>query len=221
MPNRAAIRSMRSCRFWPTPKPRPSTTRADLIPEKYRHAVTYFKAALGLRLLRDEILGPERFDWAFRKYIADWAYKHPKPSDFFRAMASEGGEDLAWWWRGWFMQNWQLDLAVTAVAYVEGDPRKGASVTVETHDKLVAPSSVEVRYDDGTTRRLALPVETWLLGGKAVMHLDGGPPILSVTVDPDRRLPDRDRVNNTFVHGPSGVSSDERGRRMAGPLASR
>ena len=181
------------------PEAPPITTRADLIPEKYRHAVTYFKAALGLRLLRDEILGPERFDPAFRKYIAAWAYKHPKPSDFFRAMASEGGEDLSWWWRGWFMENRQLDLAVTAVAYVEGDPRKGASVTVETHDKLVAPSSVAVRYDDGTTRRVALPVETWLLGGKAVMHLDGGPPILSVTVDPDHRLPDRDRGNDTFV----------------------
>ena len=28
-------------------------------------------------------LGPERFDWAFRKYIRDWAFKHPAPSDFF------------------------------------------------------------------------------------------------------------------------------------------
>ena len=185
------------------PEAPPILTRADLIPEKYRHAVTYFKAALGLRLLRDEILGPERFDPAFRKYIADWAYKHPKPSDFFRAMASEGGEDLSWWWRGWFMENWQLDLAVTGAAYTDGDPRKGASVTVETRDKLVAPSAVEVRYVDGTTRRVALPVETWLLGGTAVMHLDGGPPIVSVTVDPDQRLPDRDRSNNTFVIVPA------------------
>ena len=59
--------------------------------------------------------------------------------------------------RGCFKENWQLDLAVTAVAYIDGDPRKGASVTVETHDRLVAPSSVEIRYDDGATRRLPLP----------------------------------------------------------------
>ena len=177
----------------------PILTRADLIPEKYRHTVTYFKAALGLRLLRDEILGPERFDAAFRKYIADWAYRHPKPSDFFRAMQSEAGEDLAYWWRGWFMENWQLDLAVTGAAYIDGDPKKGATVSLETRDKLVAPSSVEIRYADGTVRRVGLPVESWLLGPKAVLNLDGGAPISSIVVDPDQRLPDRDRSNNTFV----------------------
>ena len=45
-------------------------TRADQISEKYRHPLTYFKSALGLVLLREQILGPERFDWAFRKFIA-------------------------------------------------------------------------------------------------------------------------------------------------------
>jgi hypothetical protein len=177
----------------------PILTRADLISEKYRHPVTYFKAALGLRLLRDEILGPERFDAAFRKYIADWSFKHPKPSDFFRAMDSEAGEDLSWWWRGWYLNNWRLDLAVTGVAYVDGDPAKGAKVTVETHDKLVMPSVVEIRYADGAARRVPLPVETWELGGKAVIPLAGGPPILSATVDPDHKLPDEDRGNNSFT----------------------
>ncbi|MGZ6037929.1 MAG: M1 family metallopeptidase, partial [Phenylobacterium sp.] len=76
-------------------------SRADTIREKYRHPVTYFKAAFALTLLREEILGPERFDPAFRKYIADWAYKHPKPSDFFREMESAGGEDLSYFWRGY------------------------------------------------------------------------------------------------------------------------
>jgi hypothetical protein len=171
----------------------PIMTRADLISEKYRHAVTYFKAALGLRLLRDEILGPERFDAAFRKYTADWAFKHPKPSDFFRAMDSEAGEDLTWWWRGWFMENWQLDLAVTGVAYVDGAPDKGARITVETRDKLVAPSIVEVRYADGSVKHTAVPVESWQLGGKIVLRVEGGPAIVSVTIDPDR-----DRSNNTY-----------------------
>ena len=50
---------------------------ADMVKEKYRHPATYFKAALGLVLLREEIIGPERFDPAFRKYIATWAYRHP------------------------------------------------------------------------------------------------------------------------------------------------
>ncbi len=66
-------------------------TRSDQVREKYRHPLSYFKSALGLVLLREQILGPERFDWAFRKFIADWSFKHPAPSDFFRAMNSAGG----------------------------------------------------------------------------------------------------------------------------------
>ena len=50
----------------------PILTRADAIREKYRHPITYFKSAFGLRLLREDILGPQRFDWAFRKFIRDW-----------------------------------------------------------------------------------------------------------------------------------------------------
>src|SRR3569623_256166 len=93
----------------------PILSRADTVTEKYRHPVTYFRAALGLRLLRDEILGPDRFDPAFRRFIAAWAFRHPKPADFFRAMESDTGEDLSWWWRGWYANNWQLDLAVEGI----------------------------------------------------------------------------------------------------------
>jgi hypothetical protein len=180
----------------------PILTRADVIPETYRHPVTYFKSALGLMLLRNDILGPQRFDAAFRKFIADWAFKHPKPSDFFRAMESEGGEDLSWWWRGWYVNNWQLDLAVANVAYIDNNPAHGAHIRVETHDKLVMPTQLEVRYVDGTTTRLALPVETWILTDHAELTLPGGPAIKSVTIDPDHHLPDRDRTNNSFSPPP-------------------
>jgi hypothetical protein len=181
------------------PKAPPILTRADLIPETYRHTVTYFKAALGLRLLRDVILGPQRFDPAFRKYIADWSFKHPKPSDFFRTMDSEAGDDLAWFWNGWYLHNWQLDLAVTGINYVDGDPAKGAKVTIETKDKLILPTKLEVRYADGSVKRIDVPVEFFELGGTAELSLPGGAAISSVTIDPDHVLPDRDRSNNSFT----------------------
>jgi hypothetical protein len=173
-------------------------TRADEISEKYRHPVTYFKSALGLRLLRDVILGPDRFDPAFRKFIADWAFKHPTPSDFFRTMSSESGEDLDWWWRGWYFNNWRMDLAVSDVAYVDGDPAKGATVTVESRDKLVMPSLVEVRYQDGHTARFPLPVETFIQRDRSTINVPPGR-IAQVVLDPDHVLPDGDRSNNSFV----------------------
>src|SRR5699024_1077932 len=103
----------------------PIVTRPDVIPGKYRHPVTYFKAAFGLMLLRNQVLGKDRFDPAFKGYIRTWAYKHPSPSDFFRYMDSAAGEDLSWFWREWFFHNWKLDMAVEGVKYVDNDPSKG------------------------------------------------------------------------------------------------
>jgi hypothetical protein len=171
-------------------------TRADAIKEMYRHPVTYFKTAYGLVLLREDILGPERFDIAFRKFIADWAFKHPKPSDFFRAMESEGGEDLTYFWRGFFLNTWQHDLAVTGVAYTDGDAKKGAAVTVANLGQLVIPATLRVTFEDGTARDIRVPAETWLQNTSHAFAIDGGKAIREAVIDPDRRLPDRDRGNN-------------------------
>ncbi len=173
-------------------------TRADQVSEKYRHPLTYFKSALGMVLLREQILGPERFDWAFRKYIADWSFKHPAPSDFFRAMESSGGEDLSWFWRGWYMNNWTLDLAVKSVVPAQGGWDKGAVVTIANLDRLVMPATVEIAFRNGTRTRMKLPVETWVQKGEAQIRLDSTQPVSSVTIDPDHVLPDKDRSNNTL-----------------------
>ena len=173
-------------------------TRGDAIRETYRHPVTYFKAAFGLTLLREDILGPDRFDPAFRKYIADWAYKHPKPSDFFREMESAGGEDLSWFWRGYFLNNWTHDMAVTNVAYVNGEPGKGAQVTVANLGQLVLPATLRVTYRNGDKREIRIPVETWMQTGSHAFTLEAGGLIAEANVDPDHRLPDVDRGNNSF-----------------------
>jgi hypothetical protein len=172
---------------------------ADSYTFQLGHPVSYFKGAYGMVLLREQVLGPERFDWAFRKYIRDWAFKHPSPSDFFRAIQSEGGEDLTWFWRGWYFNNWNLDLAVEDVAYVDGDPTKGAKITVANLDRMVMPSTLEVRYSNGAAERIALPAETWILRGSTTLTLAGNGSIASVIIDPDHVLPDKDRSNNVFT----------------------
>ncbi len=176
----------------------PMLIGADMVPEKYRHPVTYFKSAYGLVLLREQIIGPARFDPAFRRFIATWAYKHPSPSDFFRFMESETGEDLGWFWRGWYQHNWRLDLAVQKVAYTDGDYRKGADVTVANLDQLVLPATLEVVYDDGSKQDVRVPWETWQQHHTYVIHVDGIRKVKSATLDPTHALPDRDRNNNTF-----------------------
>ena len=172
---------------------------ADATPEKYRHPVAYFKSALGLVLLREQILGPDRFDPAFRKYIAAWAYRHPTPSDFFRFIESESGEELSWWWRGWYFNNWQLDLGVREAKYVDGDPAKGVAVTLESRQQLVMPATLRIEFADGSSVDRRIPVETWMQSGAPVVSLPTARRIARFSIDPDARLPDNDRGNNGYA----------------------
>lgn len=174
------------------PKAPPILSRSDTVVEAYRHPVTYFKSALGLKLLREQILTPARFDPAFRRFIAAWAFRHPKPADFFRAMESEAGEDLSWWWRGWYAENWQMDLAV---GRIERAASGAPLVRVEARDRLIMPVTLRVTYADGHTADVRLPAETWIRSPSVAVAVPAGV-VRSAELDPDHVLPDRDRSNN-------------------------
>ncbi|HLR37791.1 MAG TPA: M1 family metallopeptidase [Chitinophagaceae bacterium] len=178
---------------------KPIMTRADAFAGDVIHPVTYFKAAFGLVLLRNVILGKERFDYAFKQYTKAWAYEHPSPADFFRAINNFAGADLNWFWRGWFYNNWQLDQAVKSVKYVDGKPEKGANVTIENLKKLPMPVIVKVIEENGNSRKLKLPVEVWEKDGEATFKVNTTSGIKEVLLDPDKVLPDVDRGNNIWL----------------------
>jgi len=75
----------------------------------------YFKPAIGLHILRETILGPEQFDFAFKTYANRWKFKHPYPEDFFRTMEDATAYDLDWFWRSWFYSTDYVDLAIKEV----------------------------------------------------------------------------------------------------------
>ncbi len=72
----------------------------------------YSKPATGLNILRETIMGRELFDYAFKEYARRWAFKHPEPADFFRTMEDASGEDLDWFWRGWFYSTEVCDISL-------------------------------------------------------------------------------------------------------------
>jgi hypothetical protein len=77
----------------------------------------YVKVATGLHVLRETIMGRELFDFAFKEYARRWAFKHPTPADFFRSMEDASGEDLDWFWRGWFYSTDATDISIDSVKY--------------------------------------------------------------------------------------------------------
>lgn len=168
----------------------------------------YFKPSAGLTILREQVLGKERFDTAFREYIKRWAYKHPTPDDFFRTIENVAGEDLAWFWRGWFINNWRLDQAVTSIKYVKNDPAKGVVISIENNDKMVMPIVVDVKTKTGKVSRIKLPVEVWQRNKEWSFKHNSTEEIESVTIDPDHVFPDYNSANNVWKSGTGKIEKD-------------
>ena len=81
----------------------------------------YVKVATALHVLRETVMGRELFDYAFKEYARRWAFKHPTPADFFRTMEDASGEDLDWFWRGWFFGIDATDISIDTVKYFRPD----------------------------------------------------------------------------------------------------
>ena len=158
----------------------------------------YSKTGYGLYLLRQEILGPERFDYAFRSYIRRWAFKHPQPRDFFRTMNEVSGEDLSWFYQEWFFNNWLLDQSVESVAYVSQDPAKGSLITIENKGQAAMPVTAEITETGGRKTTVRLPVEIWQRGGTWTFRANTTTPLTQVVLDPTKIMPDVNRGNNTW-----------------------
>jgi hypothetical protein len=175
----------------------PIMTRPDVIPGNEVYTVQYQKVAYVLTLLREHIVGPEQFDFAFRKYIRDWAYKHPTPWDFFSSINNATGEDLNWFWKAMFVQNYKLDQSVTKITNPPKGQRGKALVIFENMERAAMPLQIEVTFENGNKEFHNLPVEVWEQGSVYKFIPDAEGVVTKVVVDPKNIFPDMNRANNT------------------------
>ena len=162
----------------------------------------YVKTSLGLDMLRNVVLGPDRFDYAFNQYIKHWAFKHPLPYDFFRAMNDAAGEDLNWFFQPWFFTTDKLDQTVQSVKPVkQDDPSAGSFITLVNKEKLAMPVDLKITQANGKTETIHLPVNIWQRGGVWTFKYPSTSEIQTIVLDPDNQLPDVNRKNNTWKSG--------------------
>lgn len=176
----------------------PVMTTPQNMQERNIGDLAYRKPGLGITLLRDHILGPERFDRAFRTYMRYWAYKHPAPDDFFRTIENVAGENLNWFWRGWFLHNWRLDQAIGDVQYEDNDPLRGAYITIDNLEKMPMPVVMDITTVSGKKERIKLPVEIWERNISFTYKYPSTEEIVAVELDPDRVFPDHNPHNNRW-----------------------
>lgn len=179
------------------PEMQPIMLTADQIRPDLLGQLAYYKPAMGLRFLREVLAGPERFDPAFKQYIREWAFKSPQPADFFRCMENGMGMDLAWFWRGWFVENLKLDQAVIGVE--QGGKGGDALIRIANLGEMVMPVYLRIVTDDGQQVDRELPVQIWNYTNLWTTSIPvGDKKIIKVTIDEERILPDMPRANNIW-----------------------
>ncbi|MBC7523003.1 MAG: M1 family metallopeptidase [Flavobacterium sp.] len=183
----------------------PIIAAPDNLQEKNLGILAYYKPGAGLDILRNEVLGKERFDNAFRTYVDRWAFKHPMPDDFFRTIENVAGEDLNWFWRGWFFNNWKLDQGISKVKYVKNDAKNGAIITIDNLEKLAMPVVLEIKTKSGAVTRKKLPVEIWERNNSWTFKFDSSEELDTITLDPDNAFPDVNDVNNVWTNAKNGI----------------
>ena len=98
----------------------------------------YGKPAIALTILRDSILGHETFDYAFKTYAQRWMFKRPTPADFFRTFEDASGEDLDWFWRGWFYSIEPVDISIEELVklnLLKGNPKEDKPLKKAAQEK--------------------------------------------------------------------------------------
>ncbi len=173
-------------------------TLPDVTTEDMSGSVIYDKPALALRVLREEVLGEDRFDYAFQTYIKRWAFKHPTPWDFFHTMDNAAGEDLGWYWNEWFFHSWKLDQAIKSIDYTNNDPTQGALIIIDNLEGMALPVTIAIKEENGKSATIKLPAEIWQRGGEWTLPYKSTSKIVSAVIDPDHMLPDIDESNNSY-----------------------
>jgi hypothetical protein len=180
-------------------KTEPIFSTPDALREANIGNALYRKPGYGLELLRNEILGPDRFDYAFREYIKRWAYKHPTPWDFFRTMDNASGENLAWFWKSWFVENYLFNQAIINVKYENNSVAEGAVVTIANLEQMALPVNISYETKSGKKGMIKLPVEIWNNTNTWKVKLPTTEELKKVVLDADKIFPDIDFSNNTWT----------------------
>ncbi|MFL5481584.1 MAG: M1 family metallopeptidase [Gemmatimonadaceae bacterium] len=182
----------------------PLMTAPDNIDPSALGAMGYRKPAAVLLTLRNHVVGANAFDTAFREYIRAWAFKHPTPGDFFRNIENSTGEDLSWFWRGFFYTTDVLDIGIDSVGMRTSDGEQFAVVALRRHTSIPFPVRLRIAFADGTTEDVNLPVNIWARGNRFEAVIPARAKVVGVRLWPDPSVPDWNSSNDTWGNPPSG-----------------
>jgi len=182
----------------------PLMTPADNIPAAALGAIGYRKPGVVLLTLRNQVVGAELFDAAFREYIRRWAFKHPTPGDFFRTIENATGQDLSWYWRGFWYTTDVLDIGIDSVGQRQQEGQNLAVVSLHRLTPIVFPVRLRLKYVNGATGDFSLPPNIWANGDRFDAILAVPARVVGARLWPDPSVPDWNNSNDVWGDPPAG-----------------
>jgi len=180
----------------------PVMTPPDRIDPNGLAAIGYRKPAAVLLALRDNVVGRDAMDRAIREYAHRWAFKHPTPADFFRTVENVSGQDLSWFWNAFFYGTDVLDIAVDGVIMRQAEGQTVAEVRLRRATSVPFPVNMRLKFNDGSTRDVTLPVEIWARTDRYGAVIPVTRPVVGVRLWPDPHVPDWNSANDVWGDAP-------------------
>jgi hypothetical protein len=156
---------------------------------------SYSRPQMAYTILLD-LLGYETFHKCLTTYMDNWKGKHPMPYDFFNIFNSVSGKDLNWFWKPWFFEIGDPDLAIQSVQKDETDPH--FNVIIERKGSFPVPIFLMVEYSDGYKERFHQTAEVWKNGEKTFSIPCGRGKVIKSAILGDNKTPDSNKKDNVF-----------------------
>ncbi|HYW95823.1 MAG TPA: M1 family metallopeptidase [Bacteroidales bacterium] len=170
----------------------PTIVNSTYLPDIIFQQHEYMRPSMALWTLKD-ILGEAMFRKCLQGFITRWAGKHPTPYDLFFTFNDISGEDLNWFWQPWFLGFNYPDLAIEKVEKTDS----GFSVYLGNEGGMPFPASLEIRFDDGTTRMISLDARVWAKGKTHIITIAGNKNISGLVLHTEG-YPDSVNENNYY-----------------------
>ena len=173
-------------------------TEPDAMPEIEIASLAYYKPAMGLKMLAEAIVGEDRLHLALREYNRRWAFKHPTPFDFFHTVEDVVGEDLAWFWKSWFFENYKIDQSIKGAKYINNKAENGINITLENMEQMPMPVELEIKEKGKEVVIINLPVNIWEKTKEWTFNYPSTAEVESLKLNPRGVLFDSNLKNNVF-----------------------
>jgi len=137
-------------------------------------------------------VGDDAFDRVLQRSLTVDPSGRLDPAALQRLVEEESGRSFAEWFAAWVYGDASVDYSVRIVSRAQTEATYETVVRVRRDGGVPQAVEVEARLVSGATMR-----QTWdAAEEEGTLTFLTPSPVARVTVDPDHRLPDRDRINN-------------------------